>query len=460
MVDRFLRAESGNVAILFGLIALPMIVLVGGATDYSRAMSLKTKLQGVVDSAALAAASATMSSNRKDTGAAYDMVADGLKRMRIEEYVSTKRITVKYVGGAVTVSVPARMPTNFLGLVRINAIDVETTAKAAMPYDKVELVLALDMSGSMRHDDKMAKLKEASVDLVEELLAARTGRQTTRIGLVPWNNAVSVGPGLANWLPDAYRRDGAHGFDLASWTGCLAVRDSDFGDHRSPRERPIPPMNGLEYPAEWGLADQNYGCTVPAATPLTELRRDKSDVLAAIDALAPSGFTISSLGVLWAERILDPKWASSWRTARTGWDDDVRKYVILLTDGMNDIPVYEVEDGLEAYPSGYGRLLEHFDGPIADSLPGSSYKASSGGNAYRIADAHTLETCARLKARKVHIYTIQFALTNPAQIESSAAVLGPCATDDESLFVVEAPEDLGDAFRYIAENMKTSYLTQ
>jgi Flp pilus assembly protein TadG len=52
----FGRDETGSIALVFGLAILPLLLAVGAAVDYSRAMSLKTKLQSATDAATLAAA--------------------------------------------------------------------------------------------------------------------------------------------------------------------------------------------------------------------------------------------------------------------------------------------------------------------------------------------------------------------------------------------------------------------
>jgi len=45
---------KGNVAVLFGIAALPLMGVVGGAVDYSRATALKTEMHNMADGAALA----------------------------------------------------------------------------------------------------------------------------------------------------------------------------------------------------------------------------------------------------------------------------------------------------------------------------------------------------------------------------------------------------------------------
>lgn len=53
---RFVREKDGATAILFGLVALPLLGLVGAAVDYARAASARTELQSAIDAATLAGA--------------------------------------------------------------------------------------------------------------------------------------------------------------------------------------------------------------------------------------------------------------------------------------------------------------------------------------------------------------------------------------------------------------------
>ena len=50
---RLTRGSKGNVAMLFGLMAVPLVLVAGIGVDYSNALNFKTQLQSAVDSAAL-----------------------------------------------------------------------------------------------------------------------------------------------------------------------------------------------------------------------------------------------------------------------------------------------------------------------------------------------------------------------------------------------------------------------
>src|SRR5262249_61005420 len=55
----FCASEKGNVAITFGLVAIPLLVSVGGLIDYGRSVMARTDMQDAHDATALALARQT-----------------------------------------------------------------------------------------------------------------------------------------------------------------------------------------------------------------------------------------------------------------------------------------------------------------------------------------------------------------------------------------------------------------
>ena len=50
---RFVGANEGNIAILFGIAVIPIITFVGAAVDYTCAVSARSSMQAALDSTAL-----------------------------------------------------------------------------------------------------------------------------------------------------------------------------------------------------------------------------------------------------------------------------------------------------------------------------------------------------------------------------------------------------------------------
>ena len=65
---RFAGDNQGNIALLFGIAAVPILTFVGAAIDYSRANSARTAMQAALDSTAAASNNARESSCRRVAG--------------------------------------------------------------------------------------------------------------------------------------------------------------------------------------------------------------------------------------------------------------------------------------------------------------------------------------------------------------------------------------------------------
>ena len=50
---RFVRADQGNIAVMFGIALVPILSFVGAAVDYSRALNARSSMQAALDSTAL-----------------------------------------------------------------------------------------------------------------------------------------------------------------------------------------------------------------------------------------------------------------------------------------------------------------------------------------------------------------------------------------------------------------------
>ena len=55
LFQRLRRDQSGNVAMLFGLLVIPLAVSIGLAVDFGRVYNVRSQTQSALDAAALAA---------------------------------------------------------------------------------------------------------------------------------------------------------------------------------------------------------------------------------------------------------------------------------------------------------------------------------------------------------------------------------------------------------------------
>jgi len=124
MLKRFRKAEQGNVAIVFALSLVPMTAFAGAAVDYSRAGSLRNKLQTATDAAALGAAVSTnVSTDQQRTALAESLFkANG---------ISGSSVYATMVGGKVVVTAAVAVKTTMMSLMQVPQIEVGTRSVAA-----------------------------------------------------------------------------------------------------------------------------------------------------------------------------------------------------------------------------------------------------------------------------------------------------------------------------------------
>lgn len=141
--ENFLADRRGGVAIVFGLMLVPLMLFAGASVDLMRAVDLRTQLQMIADTAALAGATAYGPSITK---AQAEAVASN--------YVTSSRASLPANGGfkstvtctangtsassyGCTVAISANLMTSLMAIVT-NSIPVSATATAQSPVYSVQ----------------------------------------------------------------------------------------------------------------------------------------------------------------------------------------------------------------------------------------------------------------------------------------------------------------------------------
>ncbi|XUM23896.1 TadE/TadG family type IV pilus assembly protein [Bradyrhizobium oligotrophicum S58] len=163
LLARLRRDVSGNVAVTFAIVCVPLITAVGCGVDYSRANQMRAKLQAAVDAASVGAVSRTSPAFI----AAGTMTSDGVIAAGNDDaakifngnmsgtsgYTLTSLTPdVKKAGSVLsaTVSYSATVPMMFMNIVGFKTMTLQgsSTAKASMPR-YIDFYLLLDNSPSM-----------------------------------------------------------------------------------------------------------------------------------------------------------------------------------------------------------------------------------------------------------------------------------------------------------------------
>lgn len=116
---RFRRSRGGNVAIIFGLSALPLLATVGAGVDYARVSSQHTSLQTALDAAVLAGA--------RDVGRE---IATATSHFAGQSPVPGASPTFTLNGAQLTGTISLSIPTTFMTAVGMHAMTIGATATA------------------------------------------------------------------------------------------------------------------------------------------------------------------------------------------------------------------------------------------------------------------------------------------------------------------------------------------
>jgi hypothetical protein len=200
----------------------------------------------------------------------------------------------------------------------------------------------------------------------------------------------------------------------------------------------------------WDSWKPHSGPNLNCPTAMLGLSGNRAQVIAKLDHMYPvQGGTMADIGLMWSLRALSPR--SQWenffghtgaKAPRAFNAPDVRKIVILLTDGKNETP-YHFE--------GYYGCTENSDRGNAGACwrsPGVNQLNNS------VLDGLTLDACNALTGPYgVELYTIAVDVTDPGAIN----LLQTCAGDPNRAFNITAGQ-LDATFQAIAE--RTLRLTQ
>lgn len=210
---RLRDSTAGNVLALSAAAVIPLIGIIGGGLDTSRTYLTKARLQQACDSATLAArkqlagnvvTSGAIPSEIEDVADAFfnNNFRSGMYGSENENFVLTADGETKMNGTA-----SVEVPTTLMAVFGYDKIDVDVTCSAELNLPNIDVVLVLDMSGSMK-GQRVADLKDAVYDFYDEVMAVKPEDARIRIGVVPYNGGVNVGSMLlaenSDFLADSF----------------------------------------------------------------------------------------------------------------------------------------------------------------------------------------------------------------------------------------------------------------
>ncbi len=186
----FARDRAGNVAILFGIALIPILIGVGIAVDYGRALIVHERMANAADAAGLAIGSWPGLSQADLTTKAQQYFNANYPPSKLG---TVGTLNVQFSGDNISLTVTGTVPTTFMRLAHIDSLDVGASVTIAKKERNLEVVLVLDTTGSMASGGKLTALKSAAKQMVSILFDNQSTSSTVKIGVVPFAAAVNVG---------------------------------------------------------------------------------------------------------------------------------------------------------------------------------------------------------------------------------------------------------------------------
>ncbi len=373
------RRSRGSVALLAGLLAIPLVAFAGFAIDAGRMWLVQSRLQASIDAAVLLAARLPGASGTAnavalfwaDFGRTSDLPVSGNGYLAYLGAVALTPVVTQLDSSTVQMTGQATVATPLIGIVGPAQVTVHGTAVAKRQSTGLEVALVLDNTGSMAGWPIQSVITSAT-SLVNILYGG--GAQDTLpnlwISVVPFTAEVNIGPTNINWLaagslnPNAYLN--------TTWTGCVMARvatGDDFTD-ATPSQAPFTPFlypstlgkytvttkgktQAITGDNDWsptnitegqqdslgdGSVGPNLGCSPLPVLPETASRTTVLNTISKMDAIHRGG-TFINLGLQAGWWTLSPKWRGLWGNPTLPLDYNtpfMQKVMVLMTDGNNE----------------------------------------------------------------------------------------------------------------------------
>ena len=212
VLARFARNKRGNVAITFGLCAIPLVIGAGAAVDLSRALIVRQRLVHALDAAGLAVGKTMNLDQTQMTVLATKFFNANYP---VSELGTPHLAAPVQNGNDIVLTATSQMPTAIMNIVGIDHMTIGATTTITRATKGLELSLVLDTTGSMADDTpaKIDSLKTASNQLLDILFGNSTLPDLLKVGIVPFSVAVRLDPQFAmdnGWLDSAGQSTWSH----------------------------------------------------------------------------------------------------------------------------------------------------------------------------------------------------------------------------------------------------------
>jgi Flp pilus assembly protein TadG len=491
---RFRDDDGGNVAIIFAISAIVLMLCIGAAVDIGRWLHARSATLSAIDAAVLAGGR-TMQVTHGDKAAAVAAATNYYNenvKTRLPVTDDTVVFTTADNGMGLTAQGNAYIKTPFLQFANVSKLPLISLAQTkfgsnlGMKTGETEISVMLDVTGSMA-GSKLTSLKSSAQKLVDIVTTAnQDAKYKTRIAIVPFSEDIR--------MPDAASYQAATGKPpkvLMVKSGktqtiynrselCLVERTTSSSryndDAPSTNNYPLPHRvqmttlstddgtflidgkssntKGEVVTVSWAngtklsssqksaivtAANKFADCTVPANAAVQPLTTDTTVLSTKIKNLSATGGTAGHLGTTWAWFTLSPNWNTLWSSDSDALEyapgsDKLKKVAILMTDGD-----YNTQYDANGVSANYG----------------STSSCPQAANACSAVQAASL--CTNMKAKGIEVWTVGFDV---GKTSLAAQTLKACATDETKYYNAADGDDLENAFTDIAVKLTTVYLSK
>lgn len=219
--QKLIRDAKGMSAVLVTMSLIPTILVIGIATDVSRAYIVKTRLRAALDAAALAGGKSFFDNDREaqikkyfdanfpagfygsSVSGPYELDEAGARLPSGHVYSEND--------SALRLTADVTVPTVFMSIVDYDYMEVGGDSEVMRETSLLDVVMAIDMSGSMLNSagmggglSRLDTAKEAAKDLVKILFGNDEENALLNVGLVPWAGKVNVTKNGTKYGKDAF----------------------------------------------------------------------------------------------------------------------------------------------------------------------------------------------------------------------------------------------------------------
>lgn len=343
----FRRAEDGSM-IIFSLFLILVMLMIGGmAVDLMRFESTRSRLQSTLDRSILAAADLDQPLN------AEAVVRDYFNKSGLLDDLNSVQVIESINSRSVRALASIDMDTYFMDLLGFDTLTAPAAGTAIESVSDIEILLVLDVSGSMASNSKLSNLQSAARDFVTSMFANDADNRIS-IGIVPFNGQINLGATLRS----QYAYFDYHG---VANVNCIDLPPAAFVSSDLSTTLPMPMTSIADTysstttsNAYYQISDNapnqsNVWCPASTGNIVQPPTRNATTLTNRINAFTAVGATSINAGMRWGIELIDPGSRpmfanliaaglvpASFSNRPFAYDrDDTLKVIVLMSDGEN-----------------------------------------------------------------------------------------------------------------------------